>query len=532
MPLAVPAILSLTLVAQNAPALRFEDVTEAAGLFGISKSCGSAWVDLNGDGWPDLWASRHAAVPDILRNRRDGKFLKTRKRYFPKMQGKDFRGTSFADYDNDGDPDGVTTCGADNGVGENPKLFWRDDQRVFTDIADQLGLTDPPARGRTVTWLDWNGDGVLDLLMANKPREDGRSPTSLFLQKEGKFALERTFPDAGETFDPTHGQLVDLDGDGKLELAILTTDKVTLCAVGGGPLPYDPGEIEGAVDAACVDLDNNGKLELILGRREHGCRLDSMRLKKDELVAWHLIPPALRMASIGSFAAGDLDNDGDIDLFLVCTEFEKNTPDVLLENRGLGAFQDVMHSGCEGPSEGIGESVSVCDYDCDGRLDLFVQNGYGNGSQILPAKRQLFHNIGGVGNHWVELDLVGTKCNRDAIGARVTVTCGKKRQLRLQNGGVHSFAQDFPRVHVGLAKAETIDKLEVDWPDGSHQEFADVAADKIYVITQGAEAPVVRTLPPALKEDPDDPQPKRAKEGSDSNGGGDENDDDKPDDGN
>jgi len=191
--------------------------------------------------------------------------------------------------------------------------------------------------------------------------------------------------------------------------------------------------------------------------------------------------------------AGDFDNDMDLDIFLACRGGVQNVSDILLENDGSGVFSTVAGAGgaagpigmAVGQQAGVGESVVSADYDLDGRLDFLVANGM----NMRPQGRnngpyQLFRNISPVRN-WIELDLVGTSSNRDAIGAKVFVTAGGITQVREQNEGYHRWSQNQRRLHFGLA-GNTSFNLTVEWPSGNTDVYNNVAAGRIYVATESS----------------------------------------------
>ena len=183
-------------------------------------------------------------------------------------------------------------------------------------------------------------------------------------------------------------------------------------------------------------------------------------------------------------AAGDFDNDMDVDLYMVCTGVVRNAANVLLENDGKGRFRDVtFEAGAVGPMQGRGDAVAVADYDRDGFLDLFIVNGYGPPPYNLGGPYQLLRGKPN-GNHWLEVDLVGKQSNRDGIGAYVTVDAGGKTQARMQTGGVHDYAQDHARLHFGLGSHETAERLVVHWPSGIVQVMENVPADQILVVQE------------------------------------------------
>ena len=191
--------------------------------------------------------------------------------------------------------------------------------------------------------------------------------------------------------------------------------------------------------------------------------------------------------------AGDFDNDMDQDIFLACRAGVQNVADILLENNGSGVFTAVPAAGgAAGPigvavseQAGVGETVVSADYDLDGRLDFLVTNGL----NMRPQGRnngpyQLFKNISPLRN-WIEIDLVGTTSNRDAIGAKVYATAGGVTQLREQNEGYHRWSQNQRRLHFGLADNTTVD-LTVVWPSGQTDTYASVAAGHIFVATESS----------------------------------------------
>ncbi len=185
-----------------------------------------------------------------------------------------------------------------------------------------------------------------------------------------------------------------------------------------------------------------------------------------------------------SVAAGDFDNDGDVDLYLVCTELTKNAPNILLENDGNGNFVKVPKAGgAEGSRQGRGNQVVTADFDRDGFLDLFVTNGAGFSPFADEGPHQLFRNLGNA-NNWLEIDLEGVVSNRDGIGAKVILETGGKVQVRQQDGGMHSFSQDHARIHFGLGPQKKVDRLTMFWPSGAVQHLKGIQANQIIVVRE------------------------------------------------
>ncbi|HWJ05610.1 MAG TPA: CRTAC1 family protein [Steroidobacteraceae bacterium] len=198
-----------------------------------------------------------------------------------------------------------------------------------------------------------------------------------------------------------------------------------------------------------------------------------------------------------SVTTADFDNDGDLDLYLACRTGASNIANVLYENLGNGTFQAVANAGgAAGPvgiavasGAGTADSVVSADYDLDGNVDLFVTNGFNLRPLGYGGPNKLFRNRGN-GNNWVQLDLVGTQSDRDAVGAKVYAMAAGKTQLRVQDGSYHRWSQDLRRAHFGLAGSATVD-LRVEWPSGNVQTFNGVAANRLYRVTEGSGIAVV-----------------------------------------
>ena len=214
--------------------------------------------------------------------------------------------------------------------------------------------------------------------------------------------------------------------------------------------------------------------------------------------------------------AGDFDNDQDIDLYLVNSYSSFDQPNILYENQGDGTFKTVAQAGgAAGKAFSfgwldfqVGGRAATADYDGDGFLDIFVGSTVGRSARktYLATPSQLFKNQGN-SNNWIQIDLEGVKSNRDGIGARVLVTTPDGlTQLREQNGGMHLYAQNAQRIHVGLGKNTNIQSLVVEWPSGIRQEFKNVRVNQILKIREvGTSTPVT---PPTPNPDPiPDPTP-------------------------
>lgn len=184
-----------------------------------------------------------------------------------------------------------------------------------------------------------------------------------------------------------------------------------------------------------------------------------------------------------SAVGGDFDNDMDIDIYLVCTYSIENLPNRLLINDGNGHFLMAESAGgAEGSSLGVGDSAAIADFDMDGFLDLVVTNGSG-GAPFNNGPIQLFRNAGNM-NSWVQLDLVGSISNRDAVGATVRVVAGGKSQVRTLSGGMHTKAQNHKRLHFGLGDNQVISELHIRWPSGMEVTFNQVPVNRLLTIDE------------------------------------------------
>ena len=206
--------------------------------------------------------------------------------------------------------------------------------------------------------------------------------------------------------------------------------------------------------------------------------------RKTEFEPIPMATGAGRFSDSHSVAAGDFDNDMDIDLYVVRSSTVGNLPNHLYENQGDGNFVQLWNTGgAAGSKQGRGQSVTMADYDRDGYLDLFVTNGRGM-YPFSEGPDQLFRNLGS-DNNWIQIDLEGTLSNRDGIGARFFATTPDgKTQLRENGGGIHWAQQDQKRIHFGLAQNEKVSELVIYWPSGIVQKLKDVAVNQVLHIVE------------------------------------------------
>ena len=190
-----------------------------------------------------------------------------------------------------------------------------------------------------------------------------------------------------------------------------------------------------------------------------------------------------------SIAAGDFDNDMDIDIYLVRSSSAGNLANRLYENQGDGVFVAQRRIGAaSGSMEGRGQSVTMADYDKDGYLDLFLTNGRG-AYPFNEGPDQLLRNTGS-GNNWIQIDLEGKVSNRDGIGAKVFATTPDgTTQLRENTGGIHYSQQDQKRIHFGLAGHREVRELRIHWPSGIRQTLNNLPVNRVVRVVESGREP-------------------------------------------
>ncbi len=463
----------------------FTDVTEKAGVPGTGYGLGCVWGDYDNDGFPDLYVTQYGRNV-LYHNNGDGTFTDVTDK--AGVAGIEFgtlfhSGATFFDYDRDGRLDlyvgGYVAFGPDSqrycmlqGVtsscppsvyrGSPDVLYHNNGDGTFTNVTQAAGIYQPGGKNLSVGAADYDNDGWSDLFVAN----DGLNAYLYHNEHNGTF--KEVGPEAGVAYT----------GQGKLMAA--------MCISLG-------------------DYDNDGWLDLYIsdfqGSSDHIWHNDGKGLFTEVSDQVGITIPTNGVLSFGG-GFFDYDNDGWLDLFIanghVYPEVEKTGPtrykqiNSLFHNEGNGRFVDVTKfagSGFQTPY--VGRGVAFADFDNDGFMDAVVGN---NGDPPL-----LLHNSGGNGNHFLNFKLVGTKSNRDAMGARVRVVAGGLSQIREIAGGGSYLSQSDLRAHFGLGKSTRAEIVEITWPNGQPQVFHDVEADRFYLIEEGRQQLAHQQFLPPLK---------------------------------
>jgi hypothetical protein len=252
------------------------------------------------------------------------------------------------------------------------------------------------------------------------------------------------------------------------------------------------GQFEAGMGTDAADTTGNGRMDLIVAH------LDTQLARFYQNLGDQTFDDATLRSKIGyatyhmsEFGARfmDYDNDGARDLFMAnghvldnIQRYHADTqyaePKLMFRNNGHGMFENVSDRlGADFQLHRVSRGAAVGDFDNDGDLDILVNN---NGQ--AP---QLLRNDGGNANHWLEILLIGTKSNRDGVGARVKVSAGDLILYDQRKGGMsYQSAQD-PRLHFGLGPHSRVDTVEIFWPSGIVTKLAGPDSDRIIAVKEG-----------------------------------------------
>ena len=487
---------------------------------------GVAVLDLDSDGGLDLlfvngrnWRSTAATRHGLFRNNRDGTFSDV----FAGsgLDGAEVYGlgAAVADYDNDGHDDIFMTT-VDGG-----RLYRNTGDGTFRDVTAAAGIGD----GRfavSAAWLDYDRDGLVDLFAGNyvdwSPETDGgcgdppgycgpdayRPVAPTLYRNIGQGRFENLTAQAGLD-DPTDKAMgvavLDHDADGWPDVFV-GSDRVPAKlyrndgaggfsdeALRAGVALSERGRARANMGVDAADYDRSGRPDILVGNFLHemlglyrdsgdGCYTDAAPRTTVGRASYQSVTWAVFFL--------DFDLDGFLDIFaanggtdesqgMLDSRARLSQPPLLLRNRGDGTFEDATRAAGEAfgrPAMGRGAVYA----DGDGDLDLVVT--------ALNGAARLLRNDGGNRNNWLRVRLAGTRSNRRGIGAVVRVSSAAGRQWRTVRSGSSYASQSELPLTFGLGTDTIVQTLEVTWPSGVTQQFADIAPNQRIVIDETAAA--------------------------------------------
>jgi len=498
---------------------------------------GVAIFDYDNDGWPDIFlvnGTKLGGFPDdkaaptnhLYRNNHDGTFTDVTVQAGLAASGWG-QGACVGDYDNDGWEDLYVTY-----YGKN--RLYHNDHGVFTEVAEQAGVAGSGKEwGTGCAFVDYNRDGRLDLAVANYVKFDlASAPTpgnGTFCEWKGVPVMcgPRGLPGGRNTlyeglgngkfgdvslkahFDRTDGKYcfsvatADFDNDGwpDIYMACDSTPSIlyhnnhdgTFTDVAGmsGVAFNEDGREQAGMGATVADYNGDGWPDIFktnfsddtptLYRNDRNGTFTDVTFEAG-------LGKHLQFLGWGTMFF-DFDNDGwpdiiqvnghvypEVDKFHLGLDYKETR--LLYHNNGNGGFTDVTASAGTGittPSSSRG--LAVGDLWNDGRISVVINN--------MNATPSLLVNDVKSGNHWVAFRTVGTRTNRDGIGARITVRSGTRVLADEVRSGSSYISQNDLRVHFGLGSATRIDSVEVRWPSGLTERFADIPVDGFRTLTEG-----------------------------------------------
>jgi len=527
-------------------AVTFHDVTQQAGIHFVHNNGafgkkflpetlgpGVAFIDYDNDGWPDIFlvngmdwpghAQKHT-TPKLYHNNHDETFTDvTHKAGLDvEMYGL---GVAVGDYDNDGFDDLFVTA-----LGQS-RLFHNNGNGTFTDVTQKAGLTGPRELSTSAAWVDYDKDGRLDLVVGNYVQ--WTPETDLYCTLDGKSKSyctpesykgtaarlwhnrgDGTFEDVtqkaglGEPTSKTMGiAVLDYDNDGWPDLLFSNdTQPNKLYRNNGNGTFSEKGVIAGiafsedgvaragmGVDAA--DYDHSGFPSVMITNFSNQMlslyHNEGKGLFVDEAPQSAIGRATLLTLGFGCFFF-DYDLDGWPDIFIanghidpeiqtVQANVKYAMPPHLFRNLGKGKFEEVTNS--MGPSftkPRVGRGAAYADINNDGRLALLLSTNGG------PA--YLFRNeeqSGSVRNHSVRLKLVGTRSNRDGIGAVVRLSASGDMQTQMLRSGSSYLSASELVLTFGLGQHDKADNIEIRWPSGQVDRLTGIAVGQTVTITEG-----------------------------------------------
>ena len=526
----------------SSPDFRFTDVTTSAGIqfehnsgaFGgkfLPETLGSgcAFLDYDGDGWQDIllingtdWPGhkKRRTTLRLYRNNGNGTFtdVTAHSGLDVEMYGM---GVAVGDYNNDGFPDILITC-----VGQN-HLFRNTGKGTFVDVTNASGLGKREGFSTSALWFDYDRDGLLDLFVCNyvkwSPERDVfcsldgkhksyctpeayRGATCWLFHNRGDGTFEDVTAASG-IFDSSSKSLgvalFDEHHDGWPDLLVANDTQPNKLyrnqhngtfkdsAVEAGLAFSTEGKARAGMGVDIADFENSGVPGVAITNFDNEMiglyRLNGKTF--EDIAPQSGIGNASRNSLGFGCAFADVNLDGWLDFVVANGHIDETVrnirgnvgyaqPPQLFLNRGKGMFRDVAAEvGGSFDQPKVGRGLAYADFDRDGDLDLLITTNNG------PA--YLYRNDQSGGNRSLRFRLIGTKSNRDGIGALVRVFAGDLVQSRLVKGGSSYLSQSELPVTFGLEKRDRIDRAVIYWPSGRVEEFKNLALGRRYDCTEG-----------------------------------------------
>jgi hypothetical protein len=480
---------------------------------------GCAFLDYDGDGWLDIllvngmdWAGhkqRHGAL-QLFRNRRNGTFTDVTKEagLAVEMYGM---GVAVADYNNDGFPDILITA-----VGQN-RLFQNTGKGHFVDVTEKSGLGGRSAFSTSALWFDYDRDGLLDLFVCNyvkwSPEHDvfcsvdGKDKsyctpeaylgsTCWLFHNRGNGTFEDVTAKSG-IFDTTSKSLgvalLDYDRDGWPDLLVandtqpnklyrnLRNGTFEDVAVHAGVAFSEDGRARAGMGVDVADFDNSGAPGIAIANFDNEMiglyRAGPGGVYSDIALAAGVGQPSRTTLGFGCLFF-DADLDGALDLLVANGHIDDTVRNIrgnvgyaqaphLFHNNGHGAFRDIAREvggGFAAPK--VARGAACGDFDRDGDVDLLIATNQG------PA--YLYRNDLTNGNRSIRLRLVGSKSNRDAIGAVVRLFTPDATQSRMVKTGSSYLSQSELALTFGIGRRNRAERVTIEWPSGRVEEYKNV----------------------------------------------------------
>lgn len=482
-------ILCLSFIILIANAQTFTKITAGQVVTTPGDSRSVNWIDLNEDGWVDLFISNGRAGGQnnmLYMNLGNGSFIATTGDPIV-TDNRPSDGATFADSDNDGDADAYVV----NWYNFNNLYYINDGIANFTEITGAPVVT-TSGYYETASWGDYDNDGLVDLYMT---RSGGaaRNRNRLYHNDGGNIFTEITSGSlVTDTFTSRSVNWTDIENDGDLDLFVTNegftndeniyrNDNGSFTKITVGSLINNGGY---TMSSSWEDYDNDGDLDVFLANDQSS---NALFRNEGNFNFTKIMNDTVSNTNDHSFSSAwsDVDNDGDLDLFVTNSFYTAlKQLNFFYLNNGNGTFERISSAPLATDST-WSYGCAFGDYDNDGFEDLAVATVQFNN---VDEPDLLYHNDGN-NNNWSTIKLTGTITNRSAIGTKIRVkaTIGSNSvwQMREISSQSSYCGQNDLRAHFGLGDATIMDSIKVEWLSGSVEYFTNIDANEFFTITEG-----------------------------------------------